>query len=185
MALVQGRKYCRTCQAETLHGREDFSFEWGCLFTIVTLGLFFFPWIIIAAIDAFRPWRCQTCGSTTQFGTKPKQSKPVPPPPPSPAAPSTPIARKFVVRGVDKDSGFETELVVEATTEVNARAKSELKGMVVTEVARPPGPRFKVRGIDRESGQLVEVAVDAETVKDAATKAKAKWGSGTDEHNFD
>jgi membrane protein YdbS with pleckstrin-like domain len=41
---------------------------------------------------------------------------------------------KFTIRGVDKDSRFDTNLIVEADTEGNARVKAELQGIVVTEV---------------------------------------------------
>jgi len=42
--------------------------------------------------------------------------------------------KRFRVIGVDRDSGMDTELVVEAMTEANAQAKAELKGVVVTDV---------------------------------------------------
>lgn len=41
---------------------------------------------------------------------------------------------KYRIRGVDKESSLDTELTIEAETEANARAKAELKGMVVTEI---------------------------------------------------
>lgn len=42
----------------------------------------------------------------------------------------------FLVMGVDKTSGFDTRISVTAETEANARAKGELRGMIVTEVVR-------------------------------------------------
>jgi hypothetical protein len=41
---------------------------------------------------------------------------------------------KFLVEGVDAESGMETELIVEASSRANARAKAELKGMKVTTI---------------------------------------------------
>lgn len=43
---------------------------------------------------------------------------------------------RFRLYGVDRDSGMDTDLVVEAASEENAKAKGEIKGMVVTRVAR-------------------------------------------------
>ena len=67
MAIQQRQKYCETCGLETLHQRELFSSGWGCFLTIITLGLFFIVWILIAAFDSFKPWRCQTCGNGRFF----------------------------------------------------------------------------------------------------------------------
>ena len=41
---------------------------------------------------------------------------------------------------MDKESGFDTDVVVEAETEANARTKGELKGIVVTEVVAVAWP---------------------------------------------
>lgn len=53
----------------------------------------------------------------------------------------------FHVKGVDKESGFDTELTMHADTADNARIKAEIKGIVVTSVApheppaaQPPPP---------------------------------------------
>lgn len=43
-------------------------------------------------------------------------------------------SRSYIVQGVDRDSGFDTELVLDAASEANAKAKAELKGVVVTNV---------------------------------------------------
>ena len=45
----------------------------------------------------------------------------------------------FTVKGVDRESGFDTELTVHADTADNARIKAELKGVVVTAVTEPGG----------------------------------------------
>lgn len=58
---------------------------------------------------------------------------------PSPAArPPVPAdgPGRFCVVGVDRDSGLDTELVVDAVSAANARVKAELKGVVVTDVVR-------------------------------------------------
>ena len=48
---------------------------------------------------------------------------------------------RYTVCGVDRESQLDTEVVIEAATAANARAKAELRG-VVTEVVgeRPPPP---------------------------------------------
>jgi len=42
---------------------------------------------------------------------------------------------QFKIAGVDKESQLDTELVVEADTEANAKVKAELRGVVVTDIA--------------------------------------------------
>ncbi len=42
---------------------------------------------------------------------------------------------QFIVKGVDRESGFDTELKIDAESEANARVKAELKGVVVTDVS--------------------------------------------------
>lgn len=48
-------------------------------------------------------------------------------------APKEVISRYRVI-GVDRDSGLDTELVMEGMSEANVKAKAELKGIIVTEV---------------------------------------------------
>ncbi|MEX2672624.1 MAG: hypothetical protein WD294_10990 [Phycisphaeraceae bacterium] len=48
---------------------------------------------------------------------------------------------EYVVRGVDRDSGFDTEMRVYAETEGNARVKAELRGMAVADVEPAGGSR--------------------------------------------
>ncbi len=45
---------------------------------------------------------------------------------------------RFRVSGVDKESGFDTSMVIDAESEANAKVKAELKGIVVTSVAKFP-----------------------------------------------
>ena len=42
---------------------------------------------------------------------------------------------RFTIKGVDRESGLDTDLVVDAESEANAKAKAELKGVVVTETS--------------------------------------------------
>ena len=44
----------------------------------------------------------------------------------------------YIVKGVDKDSGFDTELVVNAESPANAKVKAELQGLVVTMIDGKP-----------------------------------------------
>ena len=62
MALLQARRYCRECGKKTLHAREHFGAGWGLLLTVLTGGLFLPVWLLIAIVEAFKPWRCQVCG---------------------------------------------------------------------------------------------------------------------------
>ena len=39
---------------------------------------------------------------------------------------------RFTVKHVDKDSGYDTEIVIHADSEANPRVKAGLKGIVVT-----------------------------------------------------
>lgn len=45
---------------------------------------------------------------------------------------------KFRIIGVDRESGMDTEVVIHAETEANAKAKAELRGVVVTSVQLQP-----------------------------------------------
>ena len=63
MAQMQTQGFCKTCGRNTLHTRQTFGLGWGCLLTILTGGLFIPIWIIIAVVEASKPWRCQVCGS--------------------------------------------------------------------------------------------------------------------------
>ena len=65
MALQQVQRFCKNCNAKTLHGRERFSDGWGCFLTIFTGGLFFPIWVLLWLLNSFKPWRCQQCGQRT------------------------------------------------------------------------------------------------------------------------
>lgn len=60
--MSQTRRYCKTCGQQRLFTRHTFSFGWGLLLTLVTGGLFLPFWILIRGLEAFKPWRCQSCG---------------------------------------------------------------------------------------------------------------------------
>ncbi len=62
------------------------------------------------------------------------ESPPPPPPPPPRRELETP--GRFIVVGVDKATGMDTRLVIEADTAANAKVKAELKGVIVTNVLR-------------------------------------------------
>ena len=63
MAVWQERLFCRHCKRYTLHERYYFGFGMGCLLTLIT-GFVFLPvWLFMGVLDAFRRWRCQTCGA--------------------------------------------------------------------------------------------------------------------------
>ena len=63
--------------------------------------------------------------------------------------------RRYRLVGVDRESGFETEVVVAASSEKTAEAKGEAKGMIVSEVMpldRTPPPGQAKWEMSDESG---------------------------------
>ena len=61
--MLQKSLHCRNCGRKTLHAKEhSISNGWGCFLTLITGGLFIILWIFLGILDAFRPFRCQTCG---------------------------------------------------------------------------------------------------------------------------
>lgn len=62
MAQRQLSRFCATCDRQTLHAKEIFGMTWGCLFTILTAGLFLPLWILVDVFGALKPYRCQSCG---------------------------------------------------------------------------------------------------------------------------
>ncbi|NQV80625.1 MAG: hypothetical protein HQ495_08725 [Alphaproteobacteria bacterium] len=46
---------------------------------------------------------------------------------------------RYTIRGVDRETGMDTERSILADTPANAKVKAELKGIVVTEVLLPNG----------------------------------------------
>ncbi len=59
---MQVQRWCKLCEARTLHVKETFTLGWGCLLTVLTVGLFLPVWIVVKVFEAFRPFRCQSCG---------------------------------------------------------------------------------------------------------------------------
>jgi hypothetical protein len=63
VAQIQGQKWCRLCGRKTLHSRPSFSNTLGCVFSVLTLGLFIPVWLLIGVGEALLcKWRCQVCG---------------------------------------------------------------------------------------------------------------------------
>lgn len=67
MPMTQAHKFCKVCNKKSLHAKNYFGFGWGCLLTIITVGLFLPFWLLADVLGAFRPWRCQTCGKARHF----------------------------------------------------------------------------------------------------------------------
>lgn len=55
---------------------------------------------------------------------------------PSPSRPVHDGPGRFLVFGVDRESGFDTRVVLDADSEKNARIKGELRGIVVSSIER-------------------------------------------------
>lgn len=61
--MLQTQRFCKLCNRRTLPTRTSLGFGWGCLLSILTLGIFIPIWIIIKVGEAIVvPWRCQQCG---------------------------------------------------------------------------------------------------------------------------
>jgi hypothetical protein len=60
---LQTQRFCKLCARKTLHARESFSTGWAIFLTLITAGLFLLLLIPMKILEAFRPWRCQACGS--------------------------------------------------------------------------------------------------------------------------
>jgi len=62
MATRQKTKFCPICRRKTLHQKEIFAGEWGCLLTLFTCGLFLPFWALADLGSWLKPYRCQVCG---------------------------------------------------------------------------------------------------------------------------
>lgn len=62
MSIRQKSRYCPQCGRKTLHQKSYFSGGWGCLLTILTVGLFLPIWFIAGLADHLKGWHCQSCG---------------------------------------------------------------------------------------------------------------------------
>ena len=65
----QDSKFCLYCQGNTLHVRDKYSNNFGCLLTIITCGIFLPVWIILALWHG-KKWRCQQCGNVFETGSQ-------------------------------------------------------------------------------------------------------------------
>jgi len=63
MAERQSQGFCKSCQRQTLHAKQELGFGWGCLLTILTGGLFLLIWLPLMLIDDLKRPRCQFCGT--------------------------------------------------------------------------------------------------------------------------
>jgi ribosomal protein L37AE/L43A len=62
MAVDQKSYFCKLCGKKTLHARHRVSEMWGCLLTILTLGLWIPIWLVMSLFGGLGAYRCQTCG---------------------------------------------------------------------------------------------------------------------------
>jgi hypothetical protein len=72
--MEQSRRWCRYCEAYTLHARSTFTFGWGCLLTVLTGCLFLPVWLLLALLGSLTGWRCQVCGAVgnPQYAPRPR-----------------------------------------------------------------------------------------------------------------
>jgi len=96
-----------------LHNRkESVGFAMGILLTVLTGGLFIPVWVLIALFS--NPWICQTCGTTW---SKPRATQ------------SCGQVQRFRVQGRDIATGFDTELLIDATDGSAAMRAARERGM--------------------------------------------------------
>jgi len=62
MGQLQTSRKCGVCGRRTLHSRSCTSNLLCLLLSVLTLGIFVPVWLLLKVLEAFRPWRCQTCG---------------------------------------------------------------------------------------------------------------------------
>jgi hypothetical protein len=109
--------------------------SWQAIAICGFVGLFLFPCWIVAIIWAFtgtgktervQGMRMPGTGSMPTTFTPPKAS----------ADDWGDFPGTFEIRGVDRTTGLDTRLVLDADSPANAKAKAKLKGVVVTRVER-------------------------------------------------
>ncbi len=62
--MQQCSLFCPQCEANTLHGKREFSAAIGCFLSLFTCGLFLPFWLLLSVACGLSPWRCQTCGTS-------------------------------------------------------------------------------------------------------------------------
>lgn len=62
--IERSDRLCRHCQRVTVHDKQVMEPAFGCVATVVTLGLFLPVWFcMIFGQRLFQSWRCTNCGS--------------------------------------------------------------------------------------------------------------------------
>lgn len=65
---MQTRRWCRYCGQKTLHERATLNSTFGCLLSVLTLGLFIPVWLLIGVFEALTvSWKCQVCGGAKRL----------------------------------------------------------------------------------------------------------------------
>ena len=64
---------------------------------------------------------------------------------------------RFTVKAVDKESGYDTEIVIHADSAANARVKAGLKGIVVTPVEADASDHLAVSAAGHRRGSRAKV----------------------------
>ena len=72
-------------------------------------------------------------------------------------------SQQYRVVGVDRNTGDDVEIVIDAVTEQNARVKADLQGIIVTEVADPLTPAPSPASAPNDAGVETIPASDANT----------------------
>ncbi len=58
---VTANGFCRFCRCECQIYRRRLDHMFQLIVTLVTLGLWAIPWLVIWLFSLRRPWRCRTC----------------------------------------------------------------------------------------------------------------------------
>lgn len=62
MATVSTRKFCPDCNQNRLFEKSGTNNILHLLLSVITVGCWIPIWILCAVLNAFRPFRCQSCG---------------------------------------------------------------------------------------------------------------------------
>jgi hypothetical protein len=141
VATENTQKWCPTCQRKVLAVRSKPNRWAHGAATFLTGGLWAPVWVAREAArdlkNTISPgWRCTHCGSTSlrSESSGPSGQKSVSSVQAQPEQQQASGPTRFRVVGVDRESKYDTELVVVAQSAANAKVKAELEGVIVTDV---------------------------------------------------
>ena len=61
MSLEQRPKFCKVCGKKTIHERQGINHIFHFILTILTLGAWFFVWMMFVFFGTLHGWNCRKC----------------------------------------------------------------------------------------------------------------------------